>query len=322
MKIKDFWSNIVNFFNDNIWNIILFFAVLLIGVILIKITLRLVRRFMNRAKVERMAQKFLITIIKYLLYLVLVLALLSLLGVQISGVLTALSALLLAVGMALQSNISNLANGIIIVSTRMFKRGDYINVDGIEGSIEEINFLFTTLLTPDNKKIFLPNSTIVNNCVVNSTANQKRRIDFNFKLSLENNVELVKKIVLDVMKSDGRVYLSPEPFCRLNSLDANKLEFFANCWVDDEDYWDVYFNITETVFNEFKKYKVLVCYNQLQVTTRNCLPNLPYNVSPLPQRVAKKRLRKQTSTHEHLQVKLFKKCLNKDIETNDDNESS
>lgn len=263
---------------------------------------------------EKIAQKFIVTAIKLILYLIFVLILLSLIGVEITGILTTLSALLLAVGMALQSNISNLANGIVIVSTHMFKKGDYIAVDDVEGNITEINFLFTTLMTTDNKKITLPNSMIVNDAVINSGANAKRRVDFMFSVAYETDVEVVKKIVTDVMKSDGRVYLDPEPFCRLKVLGASSIDFAANCWCDNEDYWDVYYYIIENVYNEFKRNNISIPYNQLEIRNRTDKVKMPFDKKPLQKRVEKERvLEKKTFDLENADLtKLFKRKSKKE----------
>lgn len=283
------WESIKTFFTSNVWNIVGFFAALIIGIIVVKLLLNMTKRIMGKTKVEKIAQSFIYVVIKFVLYLALVLILLSILGVSMTGVVTAISALLLAVGMALQNNIANVANGIIIVSSHMFKKGDYIIVNGVEGSIEQINFLFTTIVTTDNKKITLPNSTIVNNAVINAGANKTRRIDFTFGVAYESDVELVKKIVIDVMMSDGRVLLDPPPFCRLKTLNSSSLDFFANCWVDKEDYWDVYYYIIENVYNEFKRNNISIPYNQLEVRERKDEVVLPVNEEPLKERVEKVR---------------------------------
>lgn len=283
------WQTIKNFFTDNVWKIVGFFGALIIGIIVVKLLLNMTKKIMGKTKMEKVAQSFLYAVIKFCLYLVLILVLLSIIGVSLSGVLTAISALLLAVGMALQSNIANLANGIIIVSSHMFKKGDYIIVNGVEGSIEEINFLFTTIMTTDNKKITIPNSTIINNSVVNSGANKTRRIDFTFGVAYESDVEQVKKIVIDVMMSDGRVLLDPPPFCRLKYLQESSIDFFANCWVDKEDYWDVYYYVIENVYNEFKRHGISIPYNQIEVRERKDKVVLPYNKEELPKRVEKER---------------------------------
>ncbi len=289
MDWSSIWDSIVNYFETNVWNIVWFFVILLVGVLLIKVILGLVRKMLSKTKMEKIAQQFICTALKFCLWLVLILLLLSQVGIEISGILTAISALILAVGMALETNMANLANGIVIVSNHMFKKGDYIIVDGVEGNITDINFLFTTLLTSDNKKVTLPNSTIVNSSVINLGANEKRRIDFTFSVAYESDVELVKKIVTDVMKSDGRVYLDPAPFCRLKTMNASSLDFFANCWCDNEDYWEVYYFVMEWVYNEFKRNKISVPFNQLEVRERKDNVKLPVVGKKLPERVEKVR---------------------------------
>ncbi|HAE88853.1 MAG TPA: hypothetical protein DCG79_03170, partial [Clostridiales bacterium] len=289
MDWSKFWGTITAFFSDNVWNIIGFFAALLIGIVVIKILVVLTRKILIRAKVEEVARNFVLVLIKFVLWLVLVLILLSVVGVKVTGVVTALSAAILAVGMALQSNIANVANGIVIVVTKMFKKGDYIIVGDKEGSIIEINFLFTTLFTKDNKKVTIPNSIIVNSAVVNAGANPKRRVDFTFPVAYESDVEQVKKIVVDVMTSDGRVDLDPAPFCKLKEFNTSSLDFFANCWCDASDYWDVYYYVMENVFNEFKRYGVTVPFTQVEIREHTTPPVMPFNEEPLQKRVEKKR---------------------------------
>lgn len=293
--MKKLWNDVVAYFDDNIWNIIGFFSLLIIGLIVVKTILSVFKKLLGKTKMEKITQHFLLAIIKLGLYLVLTLALLSKAGVQITGILTTLSALVLAVGMALQNNISNVANGIVMVSTHMFKKGDYIAVDGVEGSIAEINFLFTTLTTSDNKKITIPNSTIVNSTVVNSGANDKRRVGFTFSVAYESDIELVKEIVTEVMASNGKVYLDPAPFCRLKTLNASSLDFACNCWCDTGDYWSVYYDVTEMVYNEFKRNNISVPYNQLEVRERKDEVVMPVIGEGIPQRVEKERGVKKSS---------------------------
>lgn len=294
------WDDICNYFKTNVWNIVLFFAILVIGIILIKILLTVTRKVLQHTKMEKIAQQFICTILKFVLWLALVLILLSQLGIEITGILTAFSAILLAVGMALQNAIANVANGIIIISSHMFKKGDYIITGGVEGSITDINFMFTTLVTPDNKKITMPNSTLLNNNVTNLGAFPKRRVDFTFSVAYETDVELVKKIVTDVMTSNGKVYLDPAPFCRLKVLNASSIDFFANCWCDNEDYWDVYYYVMEYVYNEFKRNNISVPYNQLEVRERKDKVDMPVIGKKLPERIEKVRTEEHERSIENL----------------------
>lgn len=281
------WNDIVNFFKTNVWNIVIFFAVLLIGIIVIKIFMNILRRVLKRTKLEPIAVGFICGVLKLVLYLCLVLILLSIIGIEITGILTAVSALLLAVGLALENNIANAANGIIVVSSKMFKKGDYIEVEGKEGNVVEINFLFTTILTSDNKRITIPNSSIINGTVVNYDSSKTRRVDLKFNVSYESDVKKVEKIIKEVMYSNGKVLLDPEPFCRLNALNSSSIEFVAKCWCDSVDYWDVYYDLLEGVFNELKKNKISIPYDQLEIRQRNDKVVYPFDKQPLPKRVEK-----------------------------------
>ena len=235
MDWAQIWNDIVTFFETNVWNIVLFFAVLFIGLIVIKIFLNLMKKMLNKTKIEKIAVGFVIAILKVALYLCLILILLSIIGVQITGILTALSAVILAIGLALENNIANAANGLIVVSSKMFKKGDYISVDGKEGTVVQINFLFTTILTSDNKRVTIPNSTIVNSSVVDYDSNKTRRVEWKFTVADESDVEKVKKIIGVCMYSNGNILLDPAPFCRLNKLGASSIEFVARAWCDRED---------------------------------------------------------------------------------------
>ena len=289
MDWDNVWSTIAEFFSSNVWNIVAFFAALVIGMIVIKIVVVILRKVFARTKVEEVARNFILAIVKFVLWLILILILLSIMGVQMTGVIAALSAAILAIGMALQSNIANIANGIVIVVTKMFKKGDYITVGDKEGNIVEINFLFTTLFTPDNKKVTIPNSTIVNSAVVNAGANPKRRVNFTFPVAYDSDVDLVKSIVIDVMTSNGKIYLDPAPFCKLKEFGASSIDFFANCWCDSPDYWDVYYYVMENVFNEFKRHGISIPFTQLEVRQLTGESRMPYREEPLPERVEKER---------------------------------
>ena len=195
MDWNSFWDKIKSFFTGATGKMVVkFVLVFIIGIIVVKILINILKRILGKTKMDKIAQHFLVVIAKFLLYLVWILALLSAINVNLDGVVAALAAVVLAVGMALENNIANLANGIIIVSTKMFKKGDYIIVGGVEGSIDSINFLFTTINTVDNKKVTIPNSTIVNSEVSNAGANQRRRVDFTFSVAYETDVDLVKRL--------------------------------------------------------------------------------------------------------------------------------
>lgn len=308
MDWNQLWNDIVTFFKSNIWNIILFFAVLFVGIIIIKIFINITKRILNKTKIEKIALGFVIGILKVALYLCLILILLAIIGVQITGVITALSAILLAVGLALQNNIANVANGLIVVSSKMFKKGDYISVDGKEGKVVQINFLFTTILTSDNKRVTIPNSTIINNSVVDYDTCTTRRVEWKFSVSYESDVQKVKNLIIECMYSNGKVLLNPEPFCRLNALNSSSIEFVARAWCDSEDYWDVYFDVLELVYEELKRNKISIPYDQIEFRERKDKVVLPVNGKGIPKRIEKIRKVKHSFDLENINlVEIFSK---------------
>ncbi len=283
------WQDIKDFFTGNGWAILGFFVTLIVGFIIVKLLIKLCRKLLSKTKLERIAQKFILSIVKVALYLIWILILLSELGISITGIVAALSAAVLAVGLALQDSLANLANGIIIVSGKFFKEGDYIYVDGVEGTVKNINLLSTTILTSDNKTITLPNSHIVNNPMTNFNREKTRRVDLEFDVAYDTDVEKAKSVINEVVQSDGRIYLEPKPFMGLKSLNENSIKIVLNVWVDNEDYWDVYYYLIENIFNQLKKNNISIPFNQLEVRLKTDEAKMPFDPTPLPVRIEKVR---------------------------------
>ena len=318
---KKIWNDIVVFFTTKYWNILLFFAALLIGIIIVKLLVKLTRRILKRSKIEKIGQSFILNILKYLLYLALILVLLAIIGVNLNGVLTAISAVILAVGMALQSYIANLASGMIIVSMHMINKGDFITSGDVTGTVRSINFLFTTINSTDNKKIMVPNSTIVNSALINYGVNGTRRVDFTFTVAYESDVEEVKALVSSVMHSYNKIKEDPAPFCRLKVLGNNGIDFYANCWCDSADYWDVYYYVTENVFNEFKRKGISIPYAQTEVRLRTDSVKLPVDGEKLPEReesIDTQRVEQETKPSIAARIKRMKTKLEEGLNDNEE----
>ena len=239
---------------------------------------------------EKITQTFLMSIIKFTLYILLILIVASTLGIPTTGIVALLTACTLAISLSLQDSISNLANGIVIITTKPFKEGDYVNVQGNEGKVRAIKMLTTTIVTNDNKEVIIPNSNIVTNEIINYSSMPKRRVDFSFDVAYESDIKKVRDIIEKVILSDGRVYTDPAPFITLKSLDSSSINFFANCWVDNADYWPVYYYVLNTVFNEFKKENISIPYNQLEVRVREDNVVMPVDKTPLQNREEKVRV--------------------------------
>ena len=292
MDFQQIWETIKNFFVDNVWNIVRFFAVLIIGFILIISIMQILKKIFKARNVDPVASRFVLSLIRFILWFAFVLILLAMVGVEVTGLTAAVSAIVLAIGVALKDNISNLANGLILVGSKKYKTGDYIIVGSVEGSIIEINVLFTVLKTPDGKQIVMPNSTMVNSQVTNNSAFEKRRVAITYSVAYDSDVSKVKEVILSVMRANGKVYLDPAPFCRLKALSSSSIDFFAHCWCDTEDYWDVYYDLIENTFNELKKNGIAIPYQQIEYRERTDTPEMPIEEKELI-RVEKERVMKK-----------------------------
>ena len=285
---EEFWKAITDFFVGNVWKIIAWFSTLVIGFILIYLIVRLVRFLMRKRDVDPMAIRFVCNIVKFCLWLILILILLSIMGIPISGLTAGLSAAILAVGVALKDFLSHLAAGIILVVSKNYSKGDYIQISGgPEGKIVDINFLFTTLKTYDSTRVTVPNSMMVNHCVTNLESIGVRRIALHFPIAHDADLDVVRPLLVEVMKSDGRVKLDPPPLCRLTGINQNYLDLFLTCFVDSEDYWDVYFFIWDQGYDALKRAGIHIPYQKITVYQGEDAEEFPTAYKELPKRFEK-----------------------------------
>ena len=293
MDWEKIWNDIKTFFTTNAWNIVWFFVALILGLIIIKIIMMVLKFFFKKRGVDPVAAKFLLAILRFCLLVVLIVIMLSIIGVSVTGITTALSAAVLAVGMALKDFLSSLASGIVLVGSKKYKTGDYIIVNGVEGCVEDINFLFTTLKTPNSTQITLPNNMMTSHAVTNLGAYPIRRVNFTFSVAYESDTALVKKVVMDVFHSCGLVLKDPAPSCRLKEYSASSIDFFAVCFCDKEDYWDTYYYVMGHVFDEFKRHKISIPFQQVEVRERTDEVVYSQEWKKLPERVEKTRAEKK-----------------------------
>ena len=285
-KIKEAFTS---FLADGGVKILKAVLIFIIGYLIIKLIMKICKSLFAKSKLEKITQSFLLSIMKFALNLILIITILQSLNIATTGLIALISAAGLAISLSLQNSLSNLANGIVIITTKPFKEGDYVNINGVEGTVRNIKMLTTAIVTTDNKLVVLPNSDIVTNDVINYNAFKTRKVIFNFDVDYASDLKQVKDIILNVMKSDGKVHLDPEPFVALKEMKESSLGVTANCWVDAEDYWSVYYYVMDNVFNEFKRNNISVPYNQMEVRLRTDEVVLPVNKEALPERVEKVR---------------------------------
>ena len=179
MDWEAFWNKILNFFQTTGLNILYAILALLLGIILIKIIIRLFKRVFAKTKMEKATQGFLSSTIKVLLYICLIFVIAQILNINTTGLLAIISTAGVAISLALQNSLSNLANGVVLIVTHPFKEGDFVSIDGVEGTIKTLEMTHTILISVDNKVLSIPNSKVVSSVIVNYNVLGKRKIIFN-----------------------------------------------------------------------------------------------------------------------------------------------
>ena len=196
---------------------------------------------------EPTVKSFLHSFIKIGLYVILVISIINVLGVPMASVITVLASAGVAVGLALQGALTNLAGGILIMLLRPFKVGDYVASAGEEGVVKEITLFYTTLLTVDNRRIIIPNGTLMNANVTNFSTEETRRVDLVFSCGKGENVQKVQDLMIGVMKKNSLVLKNPAPFAQLSGGTNEAMEFTVRAWSKTADYWDTYFQLTQQI---------------------------------------------------------------------------
>ena len=242
--------------------------VLLIGSRIIKFLLKLIRKSLDRSKVEAGVVTFLCSLVKYSLYFVLAMIILAQFGVTTSSVVAVLGSAGLTLGLPLQGSLSNFAGGVLILLLKPFVVGDYIidGVTGQEGTVSSITIFYTKLLTIDNRMILIPNGTLSNSSITNVTHMEKRRIDLLIGVSYEANLAKTKQVLLDVVKSEDKILPGEPVDVYVSELADSSVQMGVRAWVKTEDYWPIRWKMTEDIKNALDANGISIPYPQMDVT--------------------------------------------------------
>ncbi len=244
-------------------------VLLVVGLKGIKWLRKWIRTSEKLNKVDDSLRSFMISFSSVVLYIVLFITIAVILGIPTTSFITMLASCGVAIGLALQGSLSNFAGGIMILIFKPFKVGDYVEAAGESGTVTEISVVYTELLTVDNKRIIIPNGTITNSVIENYSAENIRRVDFTFNTAYDCDIDKVKKIIGEILESHPKALKNPEYFVRLSAHNDSALTYTARVWCKTEDYWDVNFDVMESVKKAFDANGIQIPYNQLDVHIDN-----------------------------------------------------
>ena len=251
--------------SDFLVKLLIALLVLIIGFRIISAIEKRLKKPSRFNKIDASVKTFVISFLTIALKILLIIIVLSIVGVPMASLVTIIGSCAVAIGLALQGGLSNIAGSLMILVFKPFKVGDYILSNGLEGTVKSITMFYTTIVTIDNKTIQMPNGPLSNSNITNFTNNNERRVDIDLSVSYDSDIEKVKKVVNNVINKHELILQDKDKFIRLKKHDESALVFTLRVWTKTTDYWTVYFDLMESIKKEFDKNHISIPYNQLDV---------------------------------------------------------
>lgn len=245
-------------------NVVSAVITVIVGCLVINFAAKLLQKALERSKLEKAAHSLIISVAKVVLYLLLAINVADALGIDITGVVALASVLTLAVSLAMQNMVSNVVGGMTILSTHPIRSGDFVDIGGQSGTVQEITMTYTRLLTPDNKVVSIPNGTVAGAQITNYSAAGTRRVDFNVGASYDMDAQDVIDALIQAGTVD-KVLTDHAPFAAVTEYGANVINYTLRVWVKCDDYWDVFFLINQRIQKSFAENNVKMSYPHVNV---------------------------------------------------------
>ena len=246
-------------------NIIFALVIFIVGKYLAGMITRLVKKLMEKAHVDKILVNFIGSIIKSVLLLFVVIAALDQLGVNTTSLIALIGAAGLAIGLALQGSLQNLASGVMLIVFRPFKDGDFVEAGGTMGVVEEIGIFTTKMRTGDNKEVIVPNGQIFGGIITNYSKRETRRVDMVFGIGYGDDIRKAKDIIAGIIGADERILKDPAPLIAVGELADSSVNFNVRPWVKSGDYWGVYFDLNEKIKMAFDENGISIPFPQMDV---------------------------------------------------------
>ena len=238
---------------------------LIIGMWVISIIRRIIRKRFEKRDMEPSLRGFLNSMIGILLKVLLWITVIGMMGVEMTSFIAIIGAVGFAIGMALSGTLQNFAGGVMILLFKPFKSGDFIDAQGYTGTVSEIQIFNTILKTPDNKTVIIPNGGLSTGAMVNFSTEPRRRVDFVFGIGYGDDVDKAKQVLMNLINNDSRILKDPEPFVAVKELADSSVNIVVRVWAEAANYWGIYFDLTENVYKTFDKEGLNIPFPQMDV---------------------------------------------------------
>ncbi|MBQ9610675.1 MAG: mechanosensitive ion channel [Lachnospiraceae bacterium] len=270
-KLENYLDKLSDWLMNKLFQILVMLIFLFIAFKIAKLILKLIKKAFDKSKLDYSVSGFLLSLIKILMYVVIIIMAAAMVGFQVTSLITILGTAGLAIGLALQGSLANFAGGVLILIMKPFKVGDYIieNDKGCEGTVESIDIFYTKLRTFDNKQIVIPNGNITNNSITNVTSSGKRMLDLTVGISYRQDIKTVKDLITGILEESSYRMPTSEVNVFVSSLGENSIIIGFRCWVKASDYWNARWAIIEEVKLQFDNNGIEIPYNRLDITVKN-----------------------------------------------------
>lgn len=239
--------------------------VLMIGFGITNILIRMLANVLNKSKIDRSLHSFIKSLSSISLRVIIAIMAATMIGVPPTAFIAILSAAGLAIGLALKDSLSNFAGGIIILMSRPFTIGDFIDIGGYMGTVKDMQLLYTVLNTVDNKQITIPNGELANGKIINYSAEKTRRVDLIFGVSYDDDIQKVKDVLTKIIMEHELTFKEPEPLIRVVAYQDSSVDFAVKVWCQSEDYWSIYYDVQEQVKEAFDEAGISIPFPQTDV---------------------------------------------------------
>lgn len=235
----------------------------------IKVIMKFAKKMVEKSKLPKSTHVFACTAIKVILYFIVILMICSHLGVDVTSLVAAFSIVGVAFSLSIQSSLSNVMSGITLLFTKQFSVDDYIEAGGVSGTVMSIGISHCKLKTPDNKEIYVPNSTIVSEKIINYSTEVNRRVDITIGVAFSEDIDKVKNALKSVVDSTPEVLKNEEVFIGITAYQESRVSYTIRVWVKNSDYWKAYLPMLEKIKRVFDEQKIKIPYNQMDVHIKN-----------------------------------------------------
>jgi small conductance mechanosensitive channel len=265
--MEDFMTKLPDYLMTYGLRIIAALVIFIVGRWVARLASRLIEKVLIKANVEAALARFLRKLCYFLILAFVIIAAIDKIGIQTTSLVAVIGAAGLAIGFALQGSLSNFAAGVMILIFKPFKAGDFVEIAGTLGGVEEVGIFNTVLNHPDNRRIIVPNSQITSDKITNFTAIDRRRVDMTFGISYDDDIRTAKDVLMNLVKSDPRVLKDPEPVVAVSELADSSVNLVVRPWAKPADYWGVFFDTMEKGKAELEKAGITIPFPQRDVHT-------------------------------------------------------